>query len=123
MKKNMKKIIVGALLFPVFAFAADVSNITSLINSFGGIINQIVPLILAVTVVYFIWNVAHFVMSGNAGVEAKRTEAINNIIWSIIAMFIMISIWGLIGILKGSFQFGTTVGTTEVKPFPTKVAE
>lgn len=107
MKKNIKKIIVGALLFPAFAFAAGatVNSLTSFITAIGGIIKQIVPLILALAVLYVIWNTFHYISAGNAGDEKARGVALNNIIYSAVAMFLMMSIWGLVGVLQGTISF------------------
>ena len=42
--------------------------------------------------------------------EEKRTEAKNFIIWGIIGIFVMVSIWGLVNILTGTIRFGDNTG-------------
>lgn len=107
MRKNIKVVVAGLLSMPTFVFAAEktVTNLTSFITAIGGIIGQIVPLILAIAVLYLIWNIGHFVMSGQAGDEKARSTAMNNVIWSIIGIFIMLSVWGLVGLLQGTIGF------------------
>ncbi len=39
----------------------------------------------------------------NAGDETARTEARNIMIWGIIALFVMVSVWGLVNVLDDTF--------------------
>lgn len=97
---------------PVVALAADFSNLESAFDSIINIINGIIiPLIVAVAGLYFMWGVISYVTAG--GAEEKRTEGRNMMIYGIIALFVMISVWGLVNILVKTFDI-----TDETVPLP-----
>jgi hypothetical protein len=58
-------------------------------------------LVLALALLFFFWGVAKFIL--NADNDEKRTEGKKVMIWGIIALFVMVSVWGLINILANTF--------------------
>lgn len=63
--------------------------------------SSIIPLFFALAVVMFIWGVVQYVINGED--EAKKTKGKQFMIWGIIGLAVMISIWGLVGILTDTF--------------------
>ncbi len=118
----MKKIIsyfYPALLFALPFIASAQSggfrSIQSGINSVIGIINLLIPLIIGLAIVYFLWGVLQYVAKGHD--QEKRDEAKNIMIWGIIAIFVMVSVWGLVGILRNTFQLeGGTITYPTIIP-------
>ena len=68
------------------------------------ILNLIIPLLVLLATVIFIWGIVKYITAG--GDEQRLEEAKNLIIWGIIALAAMVSIWGLVYILVGAI-FGT----------------
>jgi len=104
--KIMKKFAyaLSVLLFPVAAFAQGAAGIneagpTNFINSITNIIEKIIPLLVGVAVLIFIWGVLKYILAGSDD-ASKRTEARGFMIWGIVAIFVMVSVWGLVGILQ-----------------------
>jgi hypothetical protein len=84
--------------------AADVGKIQGLfcaITNFIG--NSIIPLLFALAVAMFVWGVINFFFLG-VGEEAKRSEGKQFIIWGIVALAVMLSIWGLVRLLGGGIS-------------------
>lgn len=103
----MKKLLalIAALLVPVFAFAQNINNIQSLGDTVINIINQVaVPLIFALAFIVFIWGVFNYFILGG-GDEEKRDKGRDLMIWGLIGFFIMVSVWGLVNLLVGTFVF------------------
>lgn len=74
-----------------------------------GIINSaVIPLIFTLAIVMFVWGVVQFFIL-NADDEKKRTQGKQFMIWGIIALAVMLSVWGLVGILGTTFGIGTSV--------------
>lgn len=84
--------------------AAHAATLGSTIGTISQIINSIIPLILALAVLYFFWGVAAYIMK--SGDDAERKKAINTMIMGIIAIFVMVSVWGIIAILQETFKVG-----------------
>jgi len=99
----MKKYILflAAVLFPATTYAAD---ILSVIGKVREIIDLVVPIIITLAVIYFFWGLAQYII--NTGSEEKRTEARNIMIYGIIILFVMLSVWGLVGVLGSTFGVG-----------------
>ncbi|MFZ2303592.1 MAG: hypothetical protein WAV98_02245 [Minisyncoccia bacterium] len=105
----MKKVIAfGVLFMPFYAFAVtqDVTNVNALITFLGGLLSSATVLILAAAVVYFLWNTFKFVMA--AGDEEKRKEGQQGIIYGIIGIAVMVSVYGLVNFLTSSTGLSST---------------
>lgn len=107
MKKGLKAILAGAAgAFPFVAFA---QNITNILLQIQGIINVLIPFIIGLAVLVIIWGILGYI--SGAGDEEKRGEAKQYIIWGIIGVFIMLSVWGLVNVLVSSFNLNTAMPT------------
>ena len=100
-------------LSPVIAFAQNVttSNVTtgcnSTVQSIGDILCKIsqilgavIPVLIALGVVYFVWGVVQYVISSD---EEAKTAGRNRIIFGIIGLAVIIGMWGLVNVLTHTF--------------------
>ncbi len=69
--------------------------VTSIING------AVIPLIFALALVMFIWGVVQYVI--NSDEEAKKEKGKQFMLWGIIALTVMVSVWGLVKILGNTF--------------------
>ncbi len=83
--------------------------LTSIIN------DSIVPLLFAIAFVMFIWGTVKFFLI-NGGEEEKRSEGKQFMIWGVIAFAVMLSVWGLVGILRATFGINNTSILPQVTP-------
>jgi len=115
----MKKIIAFGVAFAPFLASAqavvqNASNVNNLITFLSGLLRAAVVLLLAAAVVFFLWNVFKYVMSAGDG-EAKA-EANKGIIYGIVGIFIMSSVYGLVNFIGGSLNL--TPGTVAPPVLP-----
>ena len=89
-------------LLPSVAFA--VADVEELIIEILYLLNLVIPVIFGLALVYFLWGLAQFIL--NAGNETARENARNIMIWGIIALFVMVSIWGILRVLSNTFLLG-----------------
>ncbi len=94
----------GLLVAPLAVQAQG--DLQGVITVFSDLINLAIPLVLALAVLYFFWGLAMFVLA--QGNEDKRKEGRDIMIYGIIALFVMVSVWGLIGILQDTFGVDNT---------------
>lgn len=100
MKKKLAFIVAS---MPLLAFAAaDIHDINSLTGTLTSIGNVVIQLLIAFAVIYIIFNVVRYIMSSND--PAKRKEIGAGILYGIVGLFVILSIWGLVAILTGSFN-------------------
>lgn len=72
---------------------------TCLINTY------VVPLAIALEVVLFLFGVIRYI--SKADNESERKQGSKFIMWGIIALFVTVSFWGIVGLLFRSIQIGT----------------
>ena len=97
------------LAMPAIALAQD-ANIILL--KVGVILGQATPLVVALAVLFFFWGLAMYIL--NAGDEEKRDKGRSIMIWGVIALFVMVSVWGLVRIIGNTF--GVTEGGSVMLP-------
>jgi hypothetical protein len=104
MKKVLQKISIASvgLFTPVLVFAqVNTGGISQLLLSIHGIISQVIPVLIALGVLGFMWGIVLYLFG------KQKEEGKMFMIWGIIALFVMTSVWGLVGILRGTL-FGST---------------
>jgi hypothetical protein len=106
----MKKLLASLTFFlPAVASAATFVNqgeVVAIGTQIVAVINEfIVPLLFAIAFVVFIWGVFQYLILG-AGNPDKRKEGVQLILWGIIGFFVMVSVWGMVNLLVGAFDFG-----------------
>jgi len=61
----------------------------------------IVPLLFALALVIFIWGVIKYMANPSNEEERKKGAAFMG--WGILALFVMLSVWGLVNVLNLTF--------------------
>jgi len=103
-KENMQKLpfpylSIGLLLFfPVITLAAP-ANFKDIVLIVVEILTAILPVIVTLTFIYFIWGLTKYLKSE----DTKKDDAKGIMIRGIIVFFVMSSIWGLVRILTKTF--------------------
>ena len=106
-----KKIALGiAYFFPFLVFAQQ--TLTGILNIVGGIFRLVIPFIITLALIYFLWGVATYIM--NSGDEEARKTSRAVMIHGIIALFVIISVWGLVAILNSTFGINAGGGAAGV---------
>lgn len=67
----------------------------------GQILNSVVPVLIALGVVYFVWGVISYVIAGDEEAKAKGRS---KIIYGIIGLAVIVAVWGLVRILTNTFD-------------------
>mgnify|MGYP005608003897 CR=1 FL=1 len=120
MKKSLytKFVVIVSLLtvFPFITFAQtpigsnvnvnpvvqQTRNLKGLVALFTEYLNIAIGLIIALSVVTFIWHVYLYFFT-----EKEKTEAGKYVMYSVIGFFVMLSFWGLVAILSNTFNLPT----------------
>jgi len=88
-------------------FAEIVARIISLV------LNPLVALLIGVALIFFLWGVVKLVSSG--GDASKRAEGVSMITYGVIALFVMVAVWGLVGIVATTLGLGVN-GVPNIVP-------
>ncbi len=74
------------------------SAINQFINLVRDVTNALIPIAVTLAVLAFFWYLVKFIWYGKEDAEAKKV-GLAGMGWSIIALFVMVSIWGLVGFI------------------------
>ncbi|MCK5591257.1 MAG: hypothetical protein KAI72_04810 [Candidatus Pacebacteria bacterium] len=95
--------VIGLFVIPLVALGADRSIKTLIQDMISGVLKPIVPFVVSLTVAYFLWGTAMYIMY--AGDATKREEGRKMMLRGIIALAVMTSFWGVAKILVNTFGF------------------
>ena len=90
-------------LFPTVAFAlagCPVSTVGGFICKIQEILNSIIPVLIALGVLYLVWGIVRYVIGDSE--EAKK-KGRDRIIFGLIGLAVIIGIWGLVFIITNTF--------------------
>ena len=101
-------VVLAALLIPAVVGAqgapVQTGNISAFVTQVGAIFNLLLPVLITLAVLFFFWGLALFVFS--SGDESARDRGKSIMIWGVIALFIIVSIWGIIAFIGQIFGIG-----------------
>ena len=87
----------------------DINTFLNKVDNF--ILNPIILLLFAVSFVYFLYGIVKFLRAEPDDKGTTRTESRNAIMWGLIGMLIMFSVYGIIRFVLGTFG----ISPSEVK--------
>lgn len=107
----MKKIVKHAGFVGLLAASAAVPSMAaaqasfeSILGTFGNLINQIIPILIAGALAYFIFGVIKFVIASDADAKEGARKVV---VQGVIGLFVIVSVWGLVGLVQNSLNIGT----------------
>ena len=93
-------------------------EVDSLFSRFAGFIDDVlIPLVFTLALLIFVWGMFRFFVYG-AHSEEDRSKGRNLIMWSVIGLAFMVSIWGIVNIFAEGV-FGTSTVAPKLPGTPT----
>lgn len=95
-------------LSPVLVFAEssleETSDFANVIAKIGGLVGMLMPILITIAAVWFVWNVIMYAVSGD---EDKKKKAKDGIITGLIGLLIIVAFWGIIAMVMKTFNLET----------------
>jgi uncharacterized membrane protein len=85
-------------MYTAITFSGAVGNLI-------GLMRPLVTLIIGLALLYFLWGLVKFISA--SGDESEVTKGKSAMLWGIIALFIMISIQGIVYLVANSLEIGS----------------
>lgn len=95
-----------SLLAPVHTFAQDTSWIDTFAEGALEAIGAGIPVLVALALAIFIWG--GVVMIVSAGDDTSRKEGQTRMLWGLFALFVLVSVWGIVQLIQVFFGVGET---------------
>lgn len=83
-------------------------GIQGVLLELGNLINLATPIVVALALLYFFWGLATYILTAGGGEAEGKKKGRDIMIWGILALFIMVSIWGIINIVRQTFNLDQT---------------
>jgi hypothetical protein len=93
--------VLAMAIVPNIAFGAG-EAISGLIQWIGNMLNLLIPIMITLAVVIFFWGLALFLLKADEEKEKGR----DIMLYGVLTLFVMVSIWGLVGILANTLGVG-----------------
>jgi len=86
---------------------SNISSVSELIARIGtAVLNPLIALLFALALILFLWGGFQFIVgSGEAG-EARESGK-RHMLWGLIGLLVMVSVYGILAILGNTFGFST----------------
>lgn len=103
MNKYISYGILASLALPFMASAQSTTEpdfgwFNAALESIGGLINAAIPVLIALGLLLFIWGLVVFIFSqGDDDAQARGKRLM---VWGVIALFVIVSVWGLVALLN-----------------------
>ena len=107
-------IVSSILLLPFLVAAQDLGNVTKFVDSLKKIVDSLLPLFVTIALLVFFWGLIQYIRNSTDPEKAKDGKSI--MIYGIIALFVMVSVWGLVNVLGGTFNLGNNQGPSGALP-------
>jgi len=82
-------------------------DLSDLVQVFISLISLLIPLVIALTLLSFFWGLTKFIAKTD---DANQEEGKKFIIWGLVGLFVMLSLWGILRFVYGDFGFGRPFG-------------
>ena len=74
-------------------------SLASIVDKLISFIGTLIPVLSSLAVMLFIFGVFNYLFSN---IEGKHAKSKMTMFWGIIALFVLFSIWGILGVVKRS---------------------
>ena len=86
---------------PAIAAAQTVQSVLGVVRN---ILDTVVPILLILATIVFIWGVIVYITSG--GSDEKKTYGRYLILYGLVGLFSIVAIWGVVRVLTNTFGVG-----------------
>jgi len=90
----------GSFSGGLFCSSSGDLNFCSVVDFFLGLMGATIPILISISVIVFVWGVFRYVIA--EGEDKQKSRDV--MLYGIIGLFVMVSVWGLVTIVKNTFD-------------------
>ena len=101
---------IGSLLFlPLLSFASQPRDFKSFVVDLliKKLIDPATAIVVTLIMIFFFYNSAMFIFKSEASAKEKN-KFVSSMIWSVLIMFMIVSIWGIVKMIAGTLTLETS---------------
>ena len=103
---NIRSKLAASLAIAVATVPAIAGAVTFLdtLNLVNTVLNAVIPMLITLALIYFFWGLISYIGSG----DEDKAKARDIMIYGVLSLFVMVSIWGIIRLLQSTFKVTST---------------
>ncbi len=106
MKKILQAGVISVMsVTPLAVFAAQASTIQDVLKNLTPVLQLATSLAVSLALLGFFWGLAMYVFGTSN--DDKRKKGVSAMVWGIVALFVMLSIFGIINALQSTAGVGS----------------
>ena len=113
-----KLLIITGVFSPAIA-SAFVFGIEDVIDLSVSYISAIIPILVSLAIVIFFWGIVKFIAHSDD--EKAKVEGKQLMVWGMIIIFVMVSLWSIVGFLQESTGLDVTGSLGANPALPTSI--
>lgn len=111
MKKFISAVTLGFLPFIAMAQTFQTNQgLDNLLSSFGSVLSKLFPIAVAIAVLSLFYNIIMFIITRSSGDTAKHSGFKEGILYSVAAVVVMLTFFGIVRIIANTLGIGGAVG-------------
>jgi hypothetical protein len=114
--KRLSLIALAALLVTPSLAHAQLDNLEGLLDSFGDLVAMALPIVAGLALLAFFWGLVIFIFAQSS--EERKADGKKIMIWSVVALFVMVSVWGLVRFIQDAFDIDDTSDIEDLPSVP-----
>ena len=99
MQKPLGYSLLALAVAAVPSLALGAETLLSLLVTASRFLNGVIGLFITLAIVVFFWGLISYLMQ----VGEKKSEGLQIMVWGVLAIFVMVSLWGIIRVLQSTF--------------------
>lgn len=88
---------------PAVCTGGQITTIQGVICKLNEIMGALLPFLVALGILYFVWGVISFVIADD---EEAKTKGRDRMIYGVIGLVVIVGVWGLVRIVSNTFGLG-----------------
>jgi len=117
MKKLLRTLLPTALLIsPAIAFAQLGGIKSFIVFGLNPVVGYLITLVIGIALLTFFWGLVKFIFA--QGNETAKTDGKKVMLWGLVALFIIVSVWGIIRFFQAELLPGANFGAPTLPTFP-----
>ena len=114
MKRLIKTFLpIVLLVLPSVTFAQ--LGLTNLLGEAKMVVSFSIPLLVGIALLVFFWGLIKFIFA--QGSETAKADGKKVMIWGLIALFVMISVWGIVRFMQTALLSGADFSAPTIPTF------
>ncbi|HEY4524406.1 MAG TPA: hypothetical protein VJL36_01445 [Candidatus Paceibacterota bacterium] len=116
MLSTIKKLVPSLAFFMPLVMFAQVNDIDDLAQKITDILGLIIPILLTIALIYFLIGLVKYIMA--AGDDEAKSTGRSMMINGVIALFVMVAVWGFVNVLTNTFFGGGVIVPPDLPELP-----